>query len=179
MLGALVTLPACGGGQDASSMQLDALRAEIVKLRAETAILTERLDAVEIAQGNFRGSKAASAPPSSGAAPRESANDRPDLTVVKLAPDAPAEPASDDANAEDAPRPVIRSVGGGAVIEDRATSRPKDDEPEPAARKKKKGWAPPSDAPKKSEPVRPKGPSSEGTGSSKGPSLEGTAGEKP
>lgn len=122
----LALLTACAGSHDASEKQLNDLRSEIVKLRAQTAILTERLDAVEIAQGTFRGAKpgdksaTADAPTKTGGI----AGDRPDLTVVKLRPEPPPEQpaAAGDVEPDEGPRPVIRSVGGGAVVEDKAGS---------------------------------------------------------
>jgi tol-pal system protein YbgF len=143
---------ACGGGSDAAEKQVDALRLELTKLRAETAALSERLDAVELSQGTFRGgpgrggggavsggagaagatgagAAGAGAAGAGGASAKGSGaagDDRPSLSVVRLAPDGSGSGSgSGDAggeydDSEDAPRPVLRSVGGGGVIEERS-----------------------------------------------------------
>jgi tol-pal system protein YbgF len=91
---------ACGGGGDATQKQLDQLRNEVVKLRADNAALGERLEALELRSGGS-GKK-------SGAA----GEDRPSLDVVKLTPDGGS---SDDPDAETA-RPVVRVTGAGGTI---------------------------------------------------------------
>lgn len=127
----LVALPACGGGHDASEKQIDALQTEIVKLRAQTSILAERLDALELAQGKFRGERGGpgggDARSRAGAAARaegegDAGEDRPPLDVVRLSPDSQGDEGDDEG-----PRPVLRSVGGGGVIEDMAASAPRSD----------------------------------------------------
>lgn len=165
---ALVALPACGGGHDASEKQLNELRSEIVKLRAQTAVLTERLDAVEIAQGTFRGARAGdkSAGADAPAKPGGSAGDRPDLTVVKLRPEPPPEPApAGEAEPDEGPRTVIRSVGGGAVVEDKGGGDSSADAPAPSSRDRGKKPRAPSfsgGAANKAEKSGAKGPSPSG-----------------
>lgn len=95
----------CGAGRDATEKQLAELRAEVTRLRAAQATLSERLDGLEIERGAF--AKGA-APAGTGAAE----SDRPDLAVVRLSP------SEDDGDADsDGPRPVIRAVGGeGSIV---------------------------------------------------------------
>lgn len=105
---------ACGGGQDATAKELADLRAEIVKVRADTAVLGERLDAIEIARGGYRGGAGA---PAASAAPE----DRPALDVVRLGPPSPdADPSGSDDTDAGGPRPLVKSSGGAVVVEERA-----------------------------------------------------------
>jgi tol-pal system protein YbgF len=115
-LAVLIAAPAvvsCGGARDATDKELSDLRGDLAKLRSDQSRTQERLDALEIARGSLRsagGSAAIDAP----ASPRPLDPDRPDLAVVRLAPD--ADP--DDGNA-DAPPLSLRSVGPGGVIVER------------------------------------------------------------
>ena len=109
----LLLLGGCSSGHDPVAKELADLRSEVVKLRADTSVLNERVDALEIARGTFRGGSPAPAPASSGA--------RPPLDVVRLGP-GEAAPASEDADA-DSPRPVVRGSGGGVTVEEPAPSR--------------------------------------------------------
>jgi hypothetical protein len=95
----------CGGGEhDAMEKQLAELRAEVTRLRAGQAALSERVDTIEIDRGSFaRGG--ASASPQAPAVDR----DRPDLDVVRLSPSE----GDGDADTADGSRPVIRAAGGG------------------------------------------------------------------
>ncbi|WP_437743818.1 hypothetical protein WMF39_01720 [Sorangium sp. So ce1504] len=95
----------CGGGRDAVERQLSELRAELVRVRAENAVLADRVGSLERSQG---GARSAARPDEAGAraAPPEEP-DRPDLEVVRLAPE-------DDG----ARPPVLRSTANGAVIEE-------------------------------------------------------------
>ncbi|WP_437297384.1 hypothetical protein [Sorangium sp. So ce426] len=95
----------CGGGHDAVERQLSELRAELVRVRAENAVLADRVGSLERSRGGARG---AARPDEAGARavlPEEP--DRPDLEVVRLAPE-------DDG----ARPPVLRSTANGAVIEE-------------------------------------------------------------
>ena len=104
-------LVSCGGARDATDKELSELRSDLTKLRSDQSRTQERLDALEIA----RGGPGSSAPVSDAApAPRPIDIDRPDLAVVRLAPD--ADPDDPDA---DTPRPIVRSVGSGGTIIDR------------------------------------------------------------
>lgn len=103
------------------------MRSEIVKLRADNAVLSERLDGVEL-----RGTPARSAPAPAGtaAAPRTA----PDLEVVKLAPDAPEEEPEPLLSASDKPV-VIRGSGSTATV-DGVPSKPATSGPSQVAGKK-------------------------------------------
>lgn len=96
----------CGAGHDGTEKQMAELRAELTKLRSDSAAMSERLDNLEISKGRLR---------SAGAGSPESPADRPDLEVVRLTPDAAGGPSETDAEGA---RTVIRSAGGGAVVED-------------------------------------------------------------
>jgi hypothetical protein len=103
----------CGGGHDIADKQLAEMRAEVTRLRAGQAALTERIDALEIERGAF--GKGAAAPPSPDApapAPaRPGDRDRPALDVVRLSP------SDGDGDADsDGPRPLIRAVGSEGSI---------------------------------------------------------------
>jgi hypothetical protein len=111
VLFAAPALVSCGGASDATEKELSELRSDLTKLRSDQARTQERLDVLEIARGALRsdGAAATDAPQ----APRPIDPDRPDLAVVRLAPD--VDPDDPDA---DTPRPVVRSVGsGGTIIE--------------------------------------------------------------
>jgi hypothetical protein len=129
-LAAIALTAGCGGGHDAAEKQLAEMRAELTKLRAEHAALTERVDGLEIARGAFAKGAPADAPPSPD-------HDRPPLDVVRLAPE------GGDADADtsgDGPRPVLRASGGGGVVEQAKKDK--------VIKKDKKGAAP---APKKAD----------------------------
>lgn len=105
---AAALIAGCGAGHDGTEKQMAELRAELTKLRADSAAMSERLDNLEIAKGSLR---------SAGAGSPGAPVDRPDLEVVRLTPDAPGGPTETDAEGA---RTVIRSAGGGAVVEDSA-----------------------------------------------------------
>jgi tol-pal system protein YbgF len=109
---AMPGLVSCGGARDATEKELSELRSELTKLRSEQARAQERLDALEIASGGLRSGGAAAGDVASPGKPIDP--DRPDLEVVRLAPD--ADPDDPDA---DTPRPVVRAVGSGGSIVDR------------------------------------------------------------
>ncbi len=101
----------CAGGREGTEKELAELRAEITRLRADGAALTGRVDQLEIDKGSF--AKGAAADPAK-------ATDRPDLNVVRLAP----QEGNGDADA-DGPRPVIRAVGNdGSVKKDKDKAKP-------------------------------------------------------
>jgi tol-pal system protein YbgF len=107
----------CAGEHDVADKQLADLRAEMAKLRADHARLTERLDNLELARGSFHGANAgATADPAVPAAAPRPLEDRPDLAVVHLGPDASADTDDPDDNS---PRPVVRASGSGGVVQDR------------------------------------------------------------
>jgi hypothetical protein len=148
-LAAIPLLTGCAGeAHDATSKELSALTAEISKLRAEQASLSERLDALERTKPRAPEPARAEAP--SGAAPAPVAMearpldaDRPALDVVRLGPSDDDEDADTDA---DVPRTVLRSGANGIVVEEQTasgTTRTVTADPAPA----KKAQA----APKKSD----------------------------
>jgi hypothetical protein len=113
LAGALIALAACGTAEDATEKQLSQLRSEIVRLRANHAVLVQRLEAIEISRA-----AAAKAEPAQGAAPQI---DRPTLEVVRLGPGAAASPEAEavEAEPESGERIVLRSTKGGGVVEER------------------------------------------------------------
>src|SRR5689334_2903206 len=93
---AIAALSGCGGeARDATSKELSALTAEISKLRAEQAALSERLSAIERGKVPAPAAAEENKPEAAPiAAPRSLDGDRPDLDVVRLGP-------TDDADAGD------------------------------------------------------------------------------
>jgi tol-pal system protein YbgF len=89
----------CSGGHDAAEKELAEMRAALVKVRADQAVLSERIDAMEL--GRTSGTK--------GAKP---ISDQPNLDVVRLGPD-----PSEDPNA-DTPRTVIKATGRVTSVEE-------------------------------------------------------------
>jgi len=145
----------CGGSSDAMERQLGEMRADLVKMRADHAVLADRLEALERAERAER----AGAPRAQAAAEprRPSSSDRPDLEVVRLVPASDADPpppaappppprSAHDAATEssvgptelpemaDGPRPVLRSTRDGGVTADApGAPRPRLSAPPPAA----------------------------------------------
>jgi hypothetical protein len=131
----LASLSACGGAKGGTEKELEALRTEIVKLRNETAMLGERVGALERPSLKSKGAGQAASGP-------EPSSERPPLEVVRLEPGSPRSAGSASASStggqadetallgdaaltmeeedDDAPRPVLRSAPGGAVIEEKA-----------------------------------------------------------
>ncbi|WP_437677311.1 hypothetical protein [Sorangium sp. So ce131] len=95
----------CGGGRDGVERQLSELRAELVRVRADNAVLADRLGALERARGHARGAARPLAT-EPAAAPSEEP-DRPDLEVVRLAPEG-----------DGARPPVLRGTTGGVAIDE-------------------------------------------------------------
>lgn len=124
-------LTGCAGGRDAASTQIAELRAEIVKLRAEHAALAERIDNVELGRSTLAKQPAAPGAPDAVSAPKPE-GDRPAMDVVRLSP------SEGDGDADsDAPRPLIRAVGPGGVVQERSK-----DKAAPPAKKPDKPGAP-------------------------------------
>jgi hypothetical protein len=136
-LAALLALGSgCGAGHDAAEKELAELRAEVTRLRAGQAALTERVDGLEIDRGNYARSAASAAP---GAPPAGGA-DHPELSVVRLSP------SEGDGDADtDGPRPLIRAVGSDGSIQKGDARRAKDARSS-TAKKGAPGAAPKKDA---------------------------------
>jgi hypothetical protein len=133
-LASLASLSACGGARDGAEKELEALRTEITKLRTETAMLADRVGALERPSMKKSSSQAAAA---AATGPQEASSDRPPLEVVRLEPGSPRSSATSSMGGQeadelallgdaalgeeedDAPRPVLRSVPGGAVLEEK------------------------------------------------------------
>jgi hypothetical protein len=106
LVGLLAAASGCGAGHDVAEKQLADMRAELTRLRASQATLTERLDALEIDKGSFHKGAAPAAPPPTAE------GDRPSLDVVRLSP------SEGDGDADtDGQRPVIRASGSDGSIQ--------------------------------------------------------------
>jgi len=114
----LFAAPGCGGGHEALEKELGELRAEISRLRAAQASMSERLDTLDVSGVGAKGGSSAakltvgdpgrapSQAPAAPASPRD--GDRPELNVVRLAP------SEGDGDVDNDPsRPVVRAVGSG------------------------------------------------------------------
>jgi hypothetical protein len=104
--------------------EVEALRQEVGRMRAENNILAARVETLEL-------TRTKAAPAAATAPSRE--DDRPSLDVVHLAPAAraasPGEVSEDAtptdvAGEDDEPRPVLRSMGRGGVIAQTPPSKP-------------------------------------------------------
>jgi hypothetical protein len=94
----------CSAGRDAAEKELAELRAEVTRLRAAQAALTERVDGLEIERGTFNKGAAPPGAPAGG-------GDRPELTTVRLSP------SEGDGDADSGePRPLIRAVGNDGSV---------------------------------------------------------------
>lgn len=109
----------CGASRDATEKELAALHAEVARLRASQAAMTERLDNLEIARGAFQKGAAPAAAPQPSAPPEGA--DRPDLSVVRLSPS-----EGDGDVDKGGPRPMIRAVGSDGSIQ-RGNKKTKND----------------------------------------------------
>ncbi|WP_206079625.1 hypothetical protein [Polyangium spumosum] len=134
-----------GGGQEALRKEIASLRQEVGRVRADNNILAARVETLELSSTKLaaRGNAPASANASTSAE-----DDRPSLDVVHLAPTAEGgtaaalapiagAPAEDDDTsasneADDAPRPLLRSTARGEVITQPASLAP----PSPAKAKR-------------------------------------------
>ncbi len=112
----LAVCAGCAGERDAMQKQIVDLRAEIARMRASEASLTERVGMLEVGRGAPTRSEAAavtapidhpgSAPAGAVVPARPADRDRPELDVVRISPSE----GDGDADSE-ATRPVIRAVG--------------------------------------------------------------------
>lgn len=121
---ALALLSGCGGeARDATSKELSALTAEISKLRAEQASMSERLSTLERSKTAPPSAVISETKPQTGPEPvatRPLDGDRPSLDVVKLGP--PVADEGDGDTDEDGPRTVLRSGSNGIVVEEAGSS---------------------------------------------------------
>lgn len=115
IVGALLLLaaPGCAARADATQKQIGDLERQVSRLRADVAILTDRLDLASRARQPEAAPRAASEP-APGAAMVDA--DKPQLAVVTLAPE---EPPPQAGAAKDAapkgPNPVLRNTMSGGV----------------------------------------------------------------
>ncbi|MDI1446733.1 hypothetical protein [Polyangium sp. 6x1] len=123
---ALLASGCAGGGQDALRKEIEALRAEVGRVRADNNILTARVETLERTNAKLSARPPAPTP----SAPKSAEDDRPTLDVVHLAPTpeggtaaslapiaaAPTDDPTVADDADEAPRPVLRSTGRGEVI---------------------------------------------------------------
>jgi len=100
-----LALPAvgCSSERDTVEKQLAKLREQVTELQAETDRMGERLDAVEASKPAPTDERLASATPETMS--------RPKLKVVRVDPDAGAEPEVSDADSDAGPRVVIQGEG--------------------------------------------------------------------
>jgi hypothetical protein len=95
----------CASDHDKVEKQLAKLREQVAELQADTDRMGERLDAVEA-------SKAPAGPSDHRlASVGPETMSRPKLKVVRVGPDAGAEPVASDADSEAGPRVVIQGEG--------------------------------------------------------------------
>ena len=148
-LGLLLTLGVgCASRTDQVQKQLGELQRDLRVLRAESAAMRERLDALEDAAPK-RSAKASSAGEAAGGGKAEA--DRPKLEVVRLSPEAPgsdgwvtidpSDPrraSSPSTAAADGPTTEIRSDRGGGVVQ-----RSVQPDPNPAQGNKAAAKSPP------------------------------------
>lgn len=131
----------CGGGRDAIvGRQLAELRAELVRVRADNAVLAERVGSLELSRGRAdapRGRADAPRAGSTGAADARPAApdepDRPDLEVVRLAPEPEVAPQADGA----ARPPALRSTAHGVVLDEPPGGTPPGQPPSTQSRRKR------------------------------------------
>jgi hypothetical protein len=115
----------CAKAGDSTHKELAAIQQELVRMRAENAILMARLEALETTRSRQTTSETTPKPTVA------SDDDRPKLDVLRLAPTSDPAPATatdkprvamqDEATQpgeveQDEPRPVIRSTGRGEVV---------------------------------------------------------------
>lgn len=107
----------CANRGDSTDKQLAAIQQELGRMRAENAILTARIDALESTRTK---QLPAENTPKNSPTPDD---DRPKLDVLRLTPTVESAPTTDKPDLEtvvegepDEPRPVIRSTGRGEVI---------------------------------------------------------------
>jgi outer membrane murein-binding lipoprotein Lpp len=98
-----LTVVGCSSDRDRVEKQLAKLSEQVTELQAETDRMGERLDAVEASKPAPTDQRLASAAPETMS--------RPKLKVVRVDPEAGAEPEVSDADSEAGPRVVIQGEG--------------------------------------------------------------------
>lgn len=130
----------CANAGDSTHKELAAIQQELVRMRAENAILTARLEALET-------TRTRQTAPEAQAKPAAADDDRPPLDVLRLTPTSEPSPTTDKPRADapndtppaeeleqDEPRTVIRSTGRGEVVaQSPRTSKPTS-QPRPATK---------------------------------------------
>ena len=109
-------LAGCAASHDTTEKELSEVRAEVSRLRATQAALTERLEALEVVRGEAakRGSQVGT-----DTSARPEGADRPDLEVVRLSP------SDGDGDADvDGTRLVVRAVGGEGSVQPKKAEKP-------------------------------------------------------
>jgi hypothetical protein len=108
-LALLAITAGCGGNHEVMEKELNELRAEVSRLRAQQASISERIDSMDVDRAKGAPSTLrAPGPPAPAPAPVVAARDgeRPQLDVVRLAP------SEGDGDVDNDPaRPVVRAVG--------------------------------------------------------------------
>ncbi|WP_437781214.1 hypothetical protein [Sorangium sp. So ce1097] len=124
----------CGGGRDAIvGRQLAELRAELVRVRAENAVLAERVGSLELSRGRVDAPRARSAGAADARPAPPDEPDRPDLEVVRLAPEPEVAPQIDGA----ARPPALRSTAHGVVLDEPPGGTPPGQPPSTQSRRKR------------------------------------------
>ena len=106
-----LALGGCGSQTEELKKDIASLHSELSGIKADNSALAERVDALEIKNGGLHGY-----PDDGKDAPDASSTDRPDLTVVKLAPgkDGPTPTGDPPAGS----RTVLKGTKGGVASED-------------------------------------------------------------
>lgn len=124
----------CGGGREAIvGRELAELRAELVRLRADNAVLAERVGSLELSRGRVDAPRAGSTGAADARPAPHDEPDRPDLEVVRLAPELEAGPQADGA----ARPPVLRSTAHGVVLDEPRGGTPPGPPPSTQSRRKR------------------------------------------
>ncbi|WP_438017864.1 hypothetical protein WMF18_01680 [Sorangium sp. So ce315] len=124
----------CGGGRDAIvGRQLAELRAELVRMRAENAVLAERVGSLELSRGRADAPRARSTGAADARPAPPDEPDRPDLEVVRLAPEPEVAPQFDGA----ARPPALRSTAHGVVLDEPPGGTPPGQPPSTQSRRKR------------------------------------------
>lgn len=130
-LGPLASLAfGCGGQSDAQAKQMTELTREVLRLTTDNALLSNRVDSLEVKLQRAGAAAKKASPNTTPSSPHE---DRPELSVVRLAPGSGGalETVTDQGPGEEveAPRPLLKSTPQGEIVEEVP--------PEPAAPKAK------------------------------------------